>query len=1545
MRIDTKWLLLSLTGILTESLTEGLEMSRAGIQSNRGDGYQTLVAFDLALTVLSDPAYEWLEVDSVRWLVDDVVIGKEDGVVICCQCKKNQPRHRAWAVSDLEDELVKAIKLTNRDSKALIRFYSRSNFGHISALKEFSINYPDEHLYKKNLTQAHKKIDESLGVLLNENSSSLSTFQFLQCLSFQVSPPLERMRELIKERLRSLVSNSSSAFDVLLSRLSHLAMREEKGETGVACQHRLTKEDIVTELEACGSLITPPIHEQEIRSFIKDISAIGRSWKRDIAGQKISSDTVTDLAQAIDAQHQSILLTGTPGAGKTCVMLSLQDELEKQSTKRSNPVPVFIQAREFSDTSTIEERESIGLASNWVEKLSRISEERRVVVLIDSLDVLSISREHKVLDYFMVQVDRLLQLPNVTVVTACRDFDREYDKRIAQRSWDKVISCSPLNWEQDVKPLLEKLEIDAAIIDDATRQLISNPRELELYVELAARGGSFDVINSQSLAKKYLSTVVEADNELGSPAMEALESMADKMLKERRLTIPAQQFTGTKNIQRKLLSNHVLRETQYGHLTFGHQTLLDVLVNNSAIRRDLTLYQFIKELPAVPFVRPSIRSFTSLIASGCRKQFRKQIRKVLTSDLPFHIRRLVAESFAGLIPEKDDWPLLRSLRDEYRNIFLIIYSKAHKGKWCEFWFEYLVPYLWGVDDKDALGAHAERASIWVDTKPKQVSSYWDELFIQDVLEPERFKFLVTSTVTKVKESNVSAFIPLLRKVIKLPNRQYGFLGEAIVRSINLNYLGDDELWSYIVRDVSDKDVLDYRLNGKLRCGPSEFGTKSDGFLENRMVESPKLLELAVSAVERWSFEQQASYSSEVTLREGFLHHTSYEKKHSQQDIRGYESINVLFDAIESAVKKNAELNTRWWTSNSEKLSQSLDGSLRYFTVSAFTLYPTKNLKVISQAVRRDDILHSSLGYELGNLIESSFVALEPEVQDQLQSQILKLYQERACENKLDYWIVATRAQLLLAIPCHLRSENAVQLIQRYEKETWPLLREPSIQSKGGTVRAPFSFKEFLELSDKAVVRLLEHYEVEPTTHHWDEFLVGGKREVGHQLEEATSRAPIRFFNLLGNKWTQVSEAFRDNIMRGLANHINRLHGDMSSSDSWEPTEQPKPEQLASRIIKELKYHLDYWYHNRSASEAIRSCSHVIESKTDVLLFSSLLNDYLTYEEEFEQSDVIFAGLNMTKGKVAEAAVILVIKLSDKGISIPNELISALTKFSKAKEPGVRAIILRRLPHLQAINQKLGWELFGYIMDNSEEEFWAIAEKCLYHSYYQNFQLVAPWLEFIVDRYDGKALETWARISALAALSNKVELPVFLGKLTKLEHTDAWLGALSVWTHPENAKKNSVQCFKGVSESTRDETEYAKVNARQLQNLFQADKPIIEVPLKLLERCFHLLEYQDSEQRPNIFGVEEWLNAVSMNNPHYCINALNIFIEFVNRTNYPLYGHRKNFPQLLTRLFGEAEECEESDDGDMLEKVIAIQDSLLKKSVNGVYEWLEAAERP
>ena len=137
-------------------------MSIAGIRSNRGDAYQTLVAFDWALTVLSDKSFSWLEIDSISYPVDDVVIGKADGSVIACQCKKNQVDFKNWTIADLGDELDKAASLLKSNTEAEIRFYSRSNFGLLAKLKEHC-STQNENSYAGSLSTELKAIDTALG--------------------------------------------------------------------------------------------------------------------------------------------------------------------------------------------------------------------------------------------------------------------------------------------------------------------------------------------------------------------------------------------------------------------------------------------------------------------------------------------------------------------------------------------------------------------------------------------------------------------------------------------------------------------------------------------------------------------------------------------------------------------------------------------------------------------------------------------------------------------------------------------------------------------------------------------------------------------------------------------------------------------------------------------------------------------------------------------------------------------------------------------------------------------------------------------------------------------------------------------------------------------------------------------------------------------------------------------------------------------------------------------------------------------------------------
>ena len=146
------------------------------------------------MTVLSDPAYEWIEVDSATRLVDDVVVGKVDGTVICCQCKKNQPTHTAWSVSDLSGELHKAGQLLASDATATVVFYSRTAFGELAALREYSTNYADAPAYAANLGKATAATDKTLSDILIQSMSSVSTYEFLRRTRFENTPDLQRSK-------------------------------------------------------------------------------------------------------------------------------------------------------------------------------------------------------------------------------------------------------------------------------------------------------------------------------------------------------------------------------------------------------------------------------------------------------------------------------------------------------------------------------------------------------------------------------------------------------------------------------------------------------------------------------------------------------------------------------------------------------------------------------------------------------------------------------------------------------------------------------------------------------------------------------------------------------------------------------------------------------------------------------------------------------------------------------------------------------------------------------------------------------------------------------------------------------------------------------------------------------------------------------------------------------------------------------------------------------------------------------------------------------
>lgn len=1519
-------------------------MSIAGVRSNRGDIYQTLIAFDWALTVLSDPKFQWLEIDSTTYLVDDVVVGKSDGSLICCQCKKNQANFSAWSIADLVDELDKASLALAGNQQTEVRFYSRSEFGALAKLREYRTLYDNEADYLANLTKEHTITNTDLAARIINQAPGLSTYEFLRRTSFEISPDFDRIETLLRERLRQMASNSNAAFDAIWTRLDKLGGRMEGGDLAAFPQHRLTKDDLKDILHHSGAMLVPIMSIAQARRAFSSTSAIGRSWLRDIAGQCISSPIVNELLAAIDAGMRSILLAGLPGSGKTCVMLSLQEALEQRTKTRADLVPLFIQSREFADLATAQERQAQGLPEQWVEQAARLAEDAYVVVLIDSLDVLSIAREHSVLTYFLAQIDQLLLIPNVTVITACRDFDRKYDRRISVRKWDCELQCLPLDWEAEIVPLLDKLGIDSGTIDAITRELIQNPRELALFVELAQREGSFNVVTSQALAQRYLNTIVQADPELGDLAMQAIETIAHAMLKSRSLSIPHQRFSASQDILRRLHSLNVLQATHDGKLTFGHQTLLDVLVISGAVRRGVSLNEFIQSLPPVPFVRPSIRSFVAQLATGERREFRKQLRAVLTGNAAFHIRRLVAESFAQQMPQDDDWPLIRDLRYNHREVFQAIYTQASLVEWHPFWLAYLVPALKEMQDAEGLTAHVNRVRQWANEDAAGVLAFWMETLALDWLDSNRIAEQLSFSLSEFKTENLSLVVPLLEQLLSTPMPEHNLLGSVVARCVAADAVDDTLLWRYIAGNISEDDVMESQFGNKLHCQSYEFGDGNDNFLAKRMVQSTALLNLALGTIEHWSQTKSARYgATRIGYRRGYLSSTSYDDVHSLADHRPVDSKRILLDAMEAAILDHAQKHSDWWQKNRKRLCFSHEGALCYFAVLAFTNSPQPNIDLIGYLLCDRNLLEFELSYELGALIQAAFIYLDSHKQYTVMATIQTVWEEPVTDERTRLWILKKRAEYISAIPSYLRSAEVQVILDVYETMYGTLFRQPSISTRGGWVAPPFSFEVFLNASDEGVIHLLEHY----SGYNSDDSLVGGEREVGTQLREASSRHPSRFLRFLTAHWANISAGSRDEIMDGIANYLAHRYGNLQANDSWVPIEEPDAPALANQILDELERHSAYWHLNRSTAKALEACAHVIQDKQNAARLVFLAVGFGKLREKStihgDSVDLITTGINMMTGNITESLMILVNNFQELDIALPELLPPTLRSFAGNEHPAIRALILRRLPYLQSRNPELGWELFHRAIQDAVG-LWQFAERCLYYAYHDHYEMVAPLLDHIQCKGSKKDMETWGRISALSALTGHIDFTYFLGKLNSMDITEAWQGAASVWTHTGNIRQHREQCLTGIEAGLKAGNSHAAEVARHVCNIFRDNAPPISIPIELIQLCFSVFESDREDKHHRLFGFDEWLNAISQRNPEMALTATEIYLAYVSHAKRYFYDHKNRLVQLMTRLFAEAEEREESDQGAMLKRVVAVQDVLLSLGLNSINDWLKAAER-
>ncbi|TAK89477.1 MAG: ATP-binding protein [Aquabacterium sp.] len=1524
-------------------------MSLAGTRSSRGDIYQVCVAMEWAIRMIKDPSQTWMELDSTRIIsggipapVDDVIIGWSSGRETCCQCKKNQTGFTFWSVADIEDDLKKAAKHLTADPNSDVRFYSRADFGDLARLVDRAQQMPDLTAF---LTGVPKSLQPELDKLTAAWNDALpgskhDIHALLRRIRFELTRGLGDYEEHLKLDLAQHVTRVNDAYNTLWTVLDGLGARTTAPSLLVE-SHRITREDLLQILQDKGCAIAPPCAQIEIEGKLKSMSKIGREWRREIAGRRVERKAVADLMEAT-ATNGSVLLTDGPGAGKTCILMQLVDELEA----RSDVATLFLQAREFADAMDQDDRLAMGLYPDIPALVSAMSQWKRTIVVVDSLDVLSLNRETHSLAFFLSLIDRLRAIPGVCVVVACRSFDLQYDRKLADRHWDRKVEIGQLDWGDVVEPLLCELGVDTADVDALTRELLGNARNLALFADVTTKSTRKNLSSAQELTEIYLDVVVANDPDLGTPAMVAIETMANEMLAQRRHQLRRSRVEASDDLLRRLLSNNVLFKSAHGDIGFGHQTLLDALAVRDAVRRGLNLLEFIRSLQPVPFIRPAIRAFFTHLRLTDRTSLIAQLRAVFDSDVAFHIKRLIAESYAACDPDVGDWSLIRHLFRNHPVQFKTIYEAGHQLAWHHFWMRHLVPMLEDAHDGIWLSFHFQRLQEWANDDPHGVFGFWTRFATSPHAKTMNLRAQFGFVVRGFKHlENVDAY-PLLESLVSTPATEYDTLGNLLLQWARFDPRGDALLWRYITGDVTPDLTRDKEIEKRLHFDEGCFQKGKD--LVQRLIDSDALLDLAVSTLEVWGKTLAIGPRAEPgEVAEGpnneLRDETSYSITHSKHQLRHVSPLAMLVQCIEKAILQRAKAQDGWWQANGLRVCLNDCGALRYIGTLAMTESPEANAEAAKQFFADDRRASLTDRYELGQLIS----ATAPYLEDALALVESHVFQRLATfAEKYKSGVEAERYSLLSRIPALLRSEAVIEAIARMAVELPLPVEQPDIYSSSGVVSAPYEAVQLTALSDDALVKLVvASQSLEDGPRVFNGFS-GGLESVNTLLRSLASSAPRRFLKLLARHWADLPDRSKSAMLGGAADYLLYRYGNVQNL-AWKAVEDVGHPEILQLLLEELERHPRHWAGSREGATALAGCASQVTEDTDVNRVVLLAPAHLKAEDpvcgERQDDDLISTAINSARGELAEGLLSLTKSLFAADRELPPILASTVKRLAQDCHPAVRAAIIRDLAYLQTMSD-LGWDLFDSAFTDDDPRVWEYAEDTLYYAIGKDFARAKPYLDRMEQSQLQSVLEPWGRLSTLAVLESQTPSQTLLDKLTLLDDDAAWDGAISVWVSNAGNPQFAADCFSGLTAAVGHSAAHRPLLQR-MNALFQPQTPTPRVPLDLFRAVYASgnLNVMDATKLPAC--VDEWLSRFADTDPDQTMEIAEIIAGICKSTNTMPFYDPKPLGTLLTQLFREGEERELSDKGEFLRRVVALQDVFLAMPTTILGEWLRAAERP
>jgi len=1519
-------------------------MSKAGTYSNQGDDYQRAIAINWIIKLITDNTIEYVQVESnglsgihEKITVDDIVVVCKDGKRRHIQAKKNQTQARLWSIMDWRSELPKILFQLEQGEHITVELYSATPLGEFTTLSNGCRLYPNFSDFKNELSEAN---NTALSILVKEwNRSEEEIFNLLKRLRTGSHHNIEDWGGINKESLNRIITHPSLGLDTLEAFINKYQSKD------LTNKFEIRSKDILEEFASKGLTKLPNLSEKEIVNQFQRTSAIGRNdWKRTIAGEKITRKELDDTLNYIRDKKSTILVQDRPGSGKTCLLLDLADTIERDSRFQL----LFIKGDRFakvvSDDSTLPKEivESCGL-------LSSIS---HVVVVIDSLDVLSCQRDHAALNFFLKLIDQLQIIQNVTVVAACREFDLKYDPSLRDRKWDAEVKLKDFDFQNTVLPILSKLNVDAEQLNPDLKELLCLPQNLSLFEKVSGFNGVFNVRTTYDLYKAFIDYALKQDKDIEGQVFEKIFSIAEKLLKEREHSLSKTGINIDEHILHSLVSKGVLNEEADGKIGFSHQTLFDNFVASSALQNGTTLSKLILEHPPLPFYRPSVRSYLFFVRSQSFKSFSKNIRETLSNNkIAYHFKRLVVETYAEMIPINDDWNLMRWMFLNQNDLFKRFFWTLKSSHWFELIATQWYPFLTHQPDNyEWYSAFIRKLDIWMNIYPNEIIEIWNNALKENWGKDN--VWAICHDLTRFKHYHIDGAKDLVYTLKDYKNTDSHFIGNIYCNYIEATGDGYEILWDWMTRDISAKEMNTRSKENELHCENHDL--KDGDFLKKHLKNSEEFLNLVMKSLLDWV--ESSYYWKEDGLTCKLLEYTSIPGSVSHYSSIYIENIAILIQAVEEAFLNHARNNTKWWQKEELEMRKSKELGIRYILIKAYLENVEINLDGITTQLLDKELFESDkLNYELGLLINASFHFFTEQIQDKITDVIENLFIEHTeQEEHFKNWHNHVRFELLLRIPTCFRADSVNDFIDKFSPQFGYFLPSRKIYSSGGWVSSPVSAENLDNLSIEALYNLFSYYkDYRGHSFHPADGVSGGLEELSRTISSLAKNNPAKYLKIVNNpKFDEFSNSITKAILEGVGSHISCRLGKVNDSGYNPLSPLPDINDIARRLLDTVEIKHSLFQNDITYARMVENCIEALSTQEDLERITRLLMPLSVHSDpdgknlnvrrlndnKVTVDDLANNSINCTRGIVGKSAIEVLNKLLDLEVKPFKSNISMIKQLAADKAQEVRAALLWNLAYTGYKNKDLGWQIFNIIFRKKQKHLWGLAERFLYNQYYQNYEMVKPCLDRIKNEAINEAGATWGRLSALCMIQGTINQQEFFEELKGIDNKDVWDGALSVFIanlekYPDGVCQQSIREFIKVN-NVQKEFGHKVDGAFRLN---EKGKYINAETGKLFINSLTL----DEDKAPNMHFLIDWIEYQTTINPmialELCENLLSRLQSFESK---PSLWHSKPLISTLTTILREADEM---DDLELINRAVRLQDQFLLMGIEGMEEYfVEAA---